>query len=244
PGVARALERALAKTPADRHPTAAAFAEALAPPTRETMSAPAGATARVPGLGRVLALYLGASGAVLALVFGAMLALGLPDWFFPGAVVLLLLGLPIMIATGLVQAGHAPARQLLAPVRHWLTWRRALVGGVLAFAGLGIAVTSYVLMRTLGIGPIGSLVAAGDIGTAGTSFVLSARLVSTETGDVLVAFRETAADSTLILRAIDRLSKRLRERIGESLKTIRANQPLDRVTTPSLAALKKYSQAI
>ena len=327
PGVARALERALAKTPADRHPTAAAFAEALAPPTREGMLAPAGATARVPGLGRVLALYLGASGAVLALVFGAMLALGLPDWFFPGAVVLLLLGLPIMIATGLVQAGHAPARQLLAPVRHWLTWRRALVGGVLAFAGLGIAVTSYVVMRALGIGPIGSLVAAGvidpreriimadvashggdsllggvvtealridlaqsplvnlaqpeyvrqalvrmeratntpldlalarevaireglkaviagDIGTAGTSFVLSARLVSTETGDVLVAFRETAADSTLILRAIDRLSKRLRERIGESLKTIRANQPLDRVTTPSLAALKKYSQAI
>src|SRR5438132_477221 len=96
PGVARALERALAKTPADRHPTAAAFAEALAPPTRETMSAPAGATAPMPGLGRVLALYLSASGPVLALVFGAMLALGLPDWFFPGAVVLLLLGLPII----------------------------------------------------------------------------------------------------------------------------------------------------
>src|SRR5437016_13116260 len=133
PGVARALERALAKTPADRHPTAAAFAEALAPPTREAMSAPAGATAPMPGLGRVLALYLSASGAVLALVFGAMLALGLPDWFFPGAVLLLLLGLPIMIATGLVQAGHAPARQLLAPVRRWLTWRRAVMGGVLAF---------------------------------------------------------------------------------------------------------------
>jgi eukaryotic-like serine/threonine-protein kinase len=325
PGVALALQRALAKTPADRHPTAAAFAEALAAPTPEATSAPAGATA--PGLARVLALYLSASGAVLALVFGAMLALGLPDWFFPGAVVLLLLGLPIMIATGLVQAGHAPARQLLAPVRHWLTWRRAVMGGVLAFAGLGIAVTSYVVMRALGIGPVGSLVAAGvidpreriiiadfashggdsllggvvtealridlaqsplvnlaqpeyvrqalvrmerptntpldlalarevaireglkaviagDIGTAGTSFVLSARLASAETGDVLVAFRETAADSTRILKAIDRLSKRLRERIGESLKTIRANQPLDRVTTPSLAALKKYSQAI
>src|SRR5256885_11163260 len=105
PGVARALERALAKTPADRHPTAAAFAEALA--------APAGATARVPGLGRVLALYLSASGAVLALVFGAMLALGLPDWFFPGAVVLLLLGLPIMIATGLAQAGHADRKSVV-----------------------------------------------------------------------------------------------------------------------------------
>ena len=327
PGVALALERALAKTPADRHSTAAAFAEALAAPGREATPAPAGAVPRAPGLGRVLALYLTASAAVLALVFGAMLALGLPDWFFPGAMALLLLGLPIMIATGLMQSGHAPARQLLAPVGHWLTWRRAVMGGVLAFAGLGIAVTGHVVTRALGIGPLGSLVAAGvidpreriiiadvanhsgdsllggvvtealridlaqsplvnlaqpeyvrqalvrmkraintpldlalasevaireglkavitgDIGTAGTSFVLSARLVSAETGEVLVAFRETAADSTLILKAIDRLSKRLRERIGESLKTIRATQPLDRVTTPSLAALKKYSQAI
>ena len=82
PGVALALERALAKTPADRHPTAAAFAEALAAPTPVATLAPAGATA--PGLGRVLALYLTASGAVLALVFGAMLSLGLPAVFLWG----------------------------------------------------------------------------------------------------------------------------------------------------------------
>src|SRR5207245_5049760 len=42
----------------------------------------------------------------------------------------------------------------------------------------------------------------------------------------------------------DRLSKRLRERIGESLKTIRTSETLEQVTTGSLEALRKYSQAL
>jgi tetratricopeptide (TPR) repeat protein len=44
--------------------------------------------------------------------------------------------------------------------------------------------------------------------------------------------------------AIDRLSAKLRERIGESLKSIRAGAPLGRATTTSLEALQKYAQAI
>ena len=44
--------------------------------------------------------------------------------------------------------------------------------------------------------------------------------------------------------AIDKLSRKLRERIGESLVAIRANDPLERVTTGSLEALRKYSQAL
>ena len=47
--------------------------------------------------------------------------------------------------------------------------------------------------------------------------MLSARLVGLD-GAELVAVRETAADEGEILSAIDRLSKRVRERIGESLK--------------------------
>ena len=45
-----------------------------------------------------------------------------------------------------------------------------------------------------------------------------------------------------LLKAIDRLSAKLRERIGESLATIRANPALDQVTTASLPALRKYSR--
>jgi tetratricopeptide (TPR) repeat protein/tRNA A-37 threonylcarbamoyl transferase component Bud32 len=86
-------------------------------------------------------------------------------------------------------------------------------------------------------------VLSGDIAHAGTGFVISARLVSSSTGEPLVALREAAEDSTEILRAIDRLSHGLRRRIGESLKTIDDNEPLEQVTTPSLEALRKYSQS-
>jgi tetratricopeptide (TPR) repeat protein len=83
----------------------------------------------------------------------------------------------------------------------------------------------------------------GDIAHAGTGFVISARLVSSSSGEQLVALRETAEDSTRILQAIDRLSHGLRRRIGESLRTIEDNEALDQVTTPSLEALRKYSQS-
>lgn len=87
-------------------------------------------------------------------------------------------------------------------------------------------------------------VMTGEINTAGRTFVVSARLLSVDAGNVLVSLRETARDSAAIITAIDRLSSRMRERIGESLRTIRAGDPLQQVTTSSLAALRKYSQAV
>jgi class 3 adenylate cyclase/tetratricopeptide (TPR) repeat protein len=330
-------------------PAAALEEEVTAPAPRDVWS-----RVRRARLLRVLAVFLGTSFLVLQLVDLFIDKLGLPDWFFPGAVVLLVIGLPIILATALVQSapGASPGASLAAgalgpgatrsrrpPVaptsaaearaaaRHWLTWRKAILGGVLAFASLGFVVTAYMVTRALGIGPAGSLVAAGvlderdrvliadfenhtgdsllgavvteafrvdlaqsplvtvvqpasvrsalermqrdpaaaldpalarevavregikavvagDIGTAGTGLVLSTELVNAGSGEVLASHRETAADSTQILGAIDRLSGRLRERIGESLKTIRGNEPLDQVTTASLEALRMYSQAI
>jgi tetratricopeptide (TPR) repeat protein len=86
-------------------------------------------------------------------------------------------------------------------------------------------------------------VVAGEILPLGEGFVLSARLVSVGTGDVLVASRETASDVSEIPAAVDRLSARLRERIGESLRTIQGDPPLQQVTTRSLEALRSYAQA-
>jgi eukaryotic-like serine/threonine-protein kinase len=43
---------------------------------------------------------------------------------------------------------------------------------------------------------------------------------------------------------VDRVSRKLRERIGESLRTIRAGAPLADVTTGSLEALRRYSRAL
>ena len=52
---------------------------------------------------QVIAIYAGASFVVLEAVGLLTEQLGLPDWVFPGAVVLLLLGLPIILATAFVQ---------------------------------------------------------------------------------------------------------------------------------------------
>ena len=78
----------------------------------------------------------------------------------------------------------------------------------------------------------------------GRGYVLTASVLLASDEEVLAAVRETAADDGEIIAAIDRLSAKLRERIGESLRTIRANPPLDRVSTGSIEALRKYSQAI
>lgn len=87
-------------------------------------------------------------------------------------------------------------------------------------------------------------IVTGEISPVGQGFVVSAQIVGTGTGDILLALRETADDDSEIIGAIDRLSERLRERIGESLKTIRAREPLERVTTGSLDALRLYTQAL
>jgi tetratricopeptide (TPR) repeat protein len=84
----------------------------------------------------------------------------------------------------------------------------------------------------------------GDINSAGGTFVLSTRLIDADTGEELAAFRETAKDSSRVVPALDKLSKRLRERIGDSYKTLRSDEPLEQVTTGNLEALRKYSQAV
>jgi tetratricopeptide (TPR) repeat protein len=87
-------------------------------------------------------------------------------------------------------------------------------------------------------------VVEGEIQPVASALLVSAQIVSAETGEVLAVARETARDSTHILDAVDRVSKRLRERIGESLRAIRANPPLADATTGSLEALRKYSQGL
>src|SRR5216117_1141728 len=87
-------------------------------------------------------------------------------------------------------------------------------------------------------------VVRGQIDPLGRGYVVSAELVSAADGAALVSLRETAQDDGAIIAAVDRLSGKLRERIGESLKTIRASDPLEQVTTRSLEAPRKYSQGV
>jgi TolB-like protein len=68
--------------------------------------------------------------------------------------------------------GHHERRRAIAPgngreavphrgIRRHFTWRRALLGGGLAFAGLTVVVTGYMALRALGVGPFGTLVTTG-----------------------------------------------------------------------------------
>jgi tetratricopeptide (TPR) repeat protein/tRNA A-37 threonylcarbamoyl transferase component Bud32 len=84
---------------------------------------------------------------------------------------------------------------------------------------------------------------AGEIAPLGAGYVLSARIVGAADGRTLLAERESASDASQLITAVDKLSRKVREGIGESLKTIRVGEPLQEVTTSSLDALRKFSQA-
>jgi len=85
-------------------------------------------------------------------------------------------------------------------------------------------------------------VLVGEVTPLGSGYVLSARLIGIADSVTLVAERETAADAGALIPAVEALSRKLRERIGESLRTVRAGQPLEQVTTRSLPALRAYSE--
>ncbi len=336
--------RCLEKKPADRVQRAEELLGLLVAMTTPSGGmAPTGATPISSGTEtairrshplRVAALFGAAAVALLALVYLLMVALGLPDWVFDGAVALLVIGLPIVLMTGKYERQRAVARttgMVSAPsaggLRRLFTWRRALLGGAAAFGALALGTVVYMGMRALGIGPVGTLLASGalkerqkvmlaefvnrsadttlgptlteafrvDLAQSPTvklidakavsaalarmqrdpaarlntdlarevaeregvtavvtgqidpvdrGYLLSASVISAADGSVLTAVRATAADGAHLIDALDKLSSELRERIGESFRTIRSTAPLAQVTTGSLEALRKYSQAI
>ncbi|HWA40030.1 MAG TPA: protein kinase, partial [Gemmatimonadales bacterium] len=84
-------------------------------------------------------------------------------------------------------------------------------------------------------------VIVGEVSTLGTGYVLTAKVLEATTGETRASVRATAKDAGELLGALNDLSGQLRERIGESLRTIRASEPLEQVTTSSLEALQHYS---
>lgn len=80
----------------------------------------------------------------------------------------------------------------------------------------------------------------GEVVQLGSGYVVSARLVSALDGSELATFRETAAGEDALIGALSALSRAVRDKSGESLRAIRRSSELERVTTPSLAALRKY----
>jgi TolB-like protein len=139
PALDTVLTRALARVPADRFATVGELAEAL----NQTAAGPEW-VAQPTGLLRVMGLYLLSAIAVLGIIQTVAVGLDLPRWVVPGAIVLLLIGMPIMLGTALVQRG---SRSVPRPARLLLTWRRAIAGGVLALGAWAVIVTAYTISR-------------------------------------------------------------------------------------------------
>jgi eukaryotic-like serine/threonine-protein kinase len=344
PALAELVMRCLAKKPADRPQRAEDLIPQLdtlltpsggvTPTGTQPVPAPDfGAKARHAHPLRVAALFSVAAVALLAVVYGLMLRLGLPSWVLAAAIGLIAVGLPVMLVTGQQERRRAMAQatgvHTVTPtgMRRLFTWKRAVTGGGVAFAGLAVAVGGVMTLRALGVGPFATLVSSGalknrqtilladfvnraadstlgptlteafrvdlsqsptvrlmepqaiaatlehmrrpvdtkmapevarevaeragvtamvsgQIDPVGKGYVLSASVVATGDGGALTAVRATAADDAHLIPALDELSRALRARIGESLVTIRRTPPLDQVTTTSLDALRKYSEAI
>jgi serine/threonine-protein kinase len=86
-------------------------------------------------------------------------------------------------------------------------------------------------------------VVAGEIAPFAGGYAISVRVLD-PAGEPLLAARATADGPSGLLPGLEQVSRELREGIGESVRSIRGTQPLEKVSTASLEALQLYSRAV
>ncbi|HMU62986.1 MAG TPA: serine/threonine-protein kinase, partial [Gemmatimonadales bacterium] len=257
PALAMLIMRCLEKKPADRPQTAEELVQIVEAMSTPSLSTPGGMTptatapytAAAPAVAagseqghpvRVAVLFGLASAVVLAIAWFLTVQVGLPSWVVPGVAVLLALGFPIMVATGLAEQRRAKARANLTHtpkpeggVRQFLTWRKALIGGGLAFGALAVLAGGYMAMRVLGLGSVGTLMATGALESKSPLVLadFANRTADAALGpSVTDAFRVDLSQSPVI-RLLDASAVRAAlTRMGRSPDT-----PLDDATAQELA---------
>ncbi len=207
PALAALVMQCLAKDPATRPANATELLHRL-----DAVASPSGAGAAMPAIliggpgmiWRALAIYAVAFVAVAILARAAIIAIGLPDWVFPGALVVMALGLPVVLFTAYAQyvarraatatptftpggtrstaAQGTMATLAIKAVPH-MSWRRTVRGGIIAVGVFILLIAGFMTLRALGIGPAGSLLGAGKL--------------SINDGIVVAAFDAPGADSSL-----------------------------------------------
>ena len=243
PAVAPELEqvvlRLLAKIPADRYPTTDAAIAALPATSSQTIPIAVGHGGRR----RRLLLTLGG----LALVMLAALA----TWrIWPsgqvGRSAILMADFdgpsddPTLVDAleGLVSAELNQSKVLA-------TMPRPAIHDALHAAGLPDTTRVTVdVGRNLAIRNAVRTVLGGSIRRVGDGrYSMLLTVLDAETGSDVVTATAVAADSDLVARA-QGLARQVRRGLGERRRDIEANKPLWKVTTPSLAAYRKYATGI
>jgi hypothetical protein len=82
------------------------------------------------------------------------------------------------------------------------------------------------LARREGVGAV----VGGGLTPHGAGYRVTLCLVAVKSGDELASFQATAKRPTDLIPTLDKLTRSVRSRIGESLVAVRADPPLDRVT--------------
>ncbi len=345
PALALVVARLLEKDPADRIASAADVVQAL-----DSVGTASSESDLLSPRGRMVRSLVGwavATMVVWIVTKAAVVGIGLPDWTVRGAVGVMLLGLPVILATGWAKwmaRKASAATSTLTPggsnvplasgtmtniaikANRHLSFRRAQRGGMYAMAAFVLLIAAFMVTRSMGIGPAASLFAAGSLqaqdriliaglsaapedtalasiveeavraamsqsnavklitptdvaaalgemqrdndtplegavaaevatrtaakavlsgrlARAGTGFAISLQLTGVTQGTLLASFQGTTDGQKDLLPVVDELTRKLRSKLGESLKLVQASVPLARATTSSLVALRKYSDA-
>ena len=132
---------------------------------------------------KALAIYAAAFVAVAILAKAAIVGIGLPDWVFPGSLIVMVLGLPVILWTGYV---HRVARRAMTMTPTYtpggspsmvqgtiatmamkaapkMTWYKTARGGMYAMGAFAVLIAAFMAMRAFGVGPFGSLIASGKL---------------------------------------------------------------------------------
>ena len=181
PTLAALVMQCLAKDPASRPANATELLHRL-----DAVASPSGAGAAMPAiliggramLWRALAIYAVSFAFVGIVARAAIIAIGLPDWVFPGSLVVMALGLPVILFTAYTQyvshraatatptftpggtqstAARGTMATLAIKASPHVSWQRTMRGGMIAVGVFVLLVAGFMTMRAMGIGPAGSL---------------------------------------------------------------------------------------